>query len=128
MAVRTFLHGAIAQTAADIARLQILNQDAIFVERIQVGEDSTWRDYIRSDQRKTSTVLVSARVDEALAFYSGAAPINGSGSFCWLVKLLGASTVSPDSTNTQRQEIHLLKVRAAPEIVLASEGFKRLAF
>jgi len=68
MAVQTFLHGAIAQTAADIARLQILNQDAIFVERIQVGEDSTWRDYIRSDQRKTSTVLVSARGRRSVSF------------------------------------------------------------
>src|SRR5262249_47948052 len=44
---QSFLHNAVAQTAADIACLQILNRNAIFVERIQVGEDdialdATW--------------------------------------------------------------------------------------
>jgi len=37
--IQTLLHGAVAQTAADIACLQILNCDVIFVERIQIRED-----------------------------------------------------------------------------------------
>jgi hypothetical protein len=67
--IQTFLHNAIAQTATDIARLQILDRNVIFVERIQVREnhvafDATWVGCLY-------VVWISEHPPDSLAYFIG---------------------------------------------------------
>ena len=67
--IQTFLHNAVAQTAADIAGLQILNRNVIFVERIQVRED-----HVASDATWVGClymVWISEHTPDSLTYFIG---------------------------------------------------------
>ena len=68
--VKTFLHSAVAQTTADITRLQVFNRNLIFVEGIKVCEDhiafdATWVGCLY-------VVRVSKHTSDSLPYFIGA--------------------------------------------------------